>query len=79
MPRTAVLGLSSGILLIVSTLVGIALFNLPRHADAAVVAGTLAPCPLAETQLDQGYGVTRTALRPVCAAGSAAAPSTAAR
>ena len=70
MPRIAVLGLSSGIFLVIATLIGVALLNLPRSADAAVVGGPLASCPLVEVSLDQGYGLTRTALRPVCTPGA---------
>lgn len=75
MSRTAVLGFSSGIALIVGTLVGVASLSLPHAAGAAVVDGSLVSCPLAEVPLDQGYGVSRTALRAVCSAsnGSAAA------
>ena len=47
---------------------GVALFNPPRAADAAVIQGALAPCPLAEVALDSGYGVSSKALRPVCPA-----------
>ncbi len=63
----AILGLSSGIAAVVATLIGVALFNAPQSADAAVIHGGLAPCPLAEVSLDAGYGVSSKALRPVCA------------
>jgi hypothetical protein len=66
MSRIAILGLSSGIFFVLATLIAVALLNLPHSAGAAVVDGALVPCPLAEVSLDQGYGVTRTALRPVC-------------
>ena len=72
MSRTAVLGFSSGIALIIATLVGVACFSLPHPAGAAIVNGALVDCPLAEVSLDQGYGVSRTALRPVCAPGAQA-------
>jgi hypothetical protein len=62
----AILGLSSGIAAVVATLIGVALFNPPRAADAAVIHGALVPCPLAEVSLDSGYGVSSKALRPVC-------------
>ncbi len=78
MTRTA-LGLSSGIVLVVATLVGIAWGNVPHRADAAVAGGALGPCPLAEVNLDQGYGVSRTALRPVCAEAPVEAGRTAAK
>jgi hypothetical protein len=65
MSRIAVLGLSSGIFLVLAVLIGVALLA-PRAAGAAVVDGALVSCPLAEISLDQGYGVTRTALRPIC-------------
>ena len=65
MSRIAVLGLSSGIFLVLAVLIGVALLA-PRSAGAAVVDGSLVACPLAEISLDQGYGLTRTALRPVC-------------
>ncbi len=64
--RIAVLGLSSGIFLVIATLIGVALLNLPRSAGAAVVDGSPVACPLVEVSLDQGYGLTQTALRPVC-------------
>ncbi len=71
MSRTAVLGFSSGIALIIGTLVVVASVSLPHPAGAAVVNGALVDCPLAEVSLDQGYGLSRTALRPVCASGAA--------
>lgn len=67
MSRAAILGLSSGFFFVIATLIGVGLLNLPRAADAAVVGGSVAACPMAEVSLDQGYGVTQTALRPVCA------------
>ena len=68
MRHSAILGLSSGVAAIVATLIGVALFNPPQAADAAVMHGALMPCPLAEVSLDSGYGVSSKALRPVCAA-----------
>lgn len=68
MNRTAVLGLSSGIVFVIANLVAVAFLNMPRAADAAVVQEALVACPLVETALDQGYGVTRTVLRPHCVA-----------
>ena len=67
MTNKALLGLSSGIAAVVATLIGVALVNPPRAADAAVIHGSLVPCPLAEVSLDSGYGVSSKALRPVCA------------
>ena len=67
MRNKAILGLSSGIAAVVATLVGVALFNPPQAADAAVIHGTLLPCPLAEVSLDAGYGVSSKVLRPICA------------
>ena len=67
MTNKAILGLSSGIAAVVATLIGVALVNPPQAADAAVIHGTLVPCPLAEVSLDSGYGVSSKALRPVCA------------
>ena len=67
MTNKAILGLSSGIAAVVATLIGVALVNPPQAADAAVIHGTLLPCPLAEVSLDSGYGVSSKALRPVCA------------
>lgn len=67
MTNKAILGLSSGIAAVVATLIGVALVNPPRAADAAVIHGSLVPCPLAEVSLDSGYGVSSKALRPVCA------------
>ena len=66
----AILGLSSGIAAVVATLIGVALVNPPKAADAAVIHGTLVPCPLAEVSIDTGYGVSSKALRPVCRAES---------
>ena len=66
MSRMAVLGVSSGIFLVIATLIAVALLA-PRSAGAAVAEGYPAACPLAEISLDQGYGVSRTAIRPVCA------------
>ena len=66
MKHKAILGLSSGIAAVVATLIGVALFNPPQTADAAVIHGRLAPCPLAEVSIDAGYGVSSKELRPVC-------------
>ena len=66
MHNKAILGLSSGIAVVVATLIGVALFNPPQTADAAVVHGRLAPCPLAAVAMDSGYGVSSRELRPVC-------------
>ena len=66
MQNKAIVGLSSGIAAVVATLIGVAMFNPPQMADAAVIQGRLAPCPLAEVSLDPGYGVSSKALRPVC-------------
>ena len=67
MQNKAILGLSSGIAAVVATLIGVALFNPPQMADAAVMHERLAPCPLAEVSVDPGYGVSSKELRPVCA------------
>ena len=67
MDRKALLSLTSGVTVVVATLIGVALMNPPRAADAAVIHGALVQCPLAEVQIDQGYGVSSKALRPVCA------------
>lgn len=67
MKNKAILGLSSGIAAIVATLIGVALFNPPQAADAAVIHGALVPCPLAEVSVDAGYGVSSKILRPICA------------
>ncbi len=67
MQNKAILGLSSGIAAVVGTLIGVALFNPPQSADAAVIHGRLAPCPLAAVAVDSGYGVSSKELRPVCA------------
>ena len=66
MEKKAVLSLTSGVTVVVATLIGVALLNPPRAADAAVMQGSLVPCPLAEVQIDQGYGVSSKALRPIC-------------
>ena len=71
MDTKAILSLTSGVTVVVATLIGVALLNPPREADAAVIQGSLIQCPLAEVQIDQGYGVSSKALRPIC--GSAAA------
>lgn len=80
MSRIAVLSLSSGIFFVLATLIAVALLA-PRSAGAAVVESSPGSCPLTEVSLDQGYGVTRTALRPLCGADDAyaQADSTAAR
>lgn len=65
--RMAVLGLSSGIFLVIATLIAVALLA-PRSAGAAAAEGSAGSCPLAEVWLDQGYGVSRPVLRPVCVA-----------
>ena len=62
MDKKAILSLTSGVTVVVATLM-----NPPRAADAAVIHGALVQCPLAEVQIDQGYGVSSKALRPVCA------------
>ena len=62
----AILSLSSGVAAVVLTLVGVALMNPPRTADAAVMHGSLVACPLAEVAIDSGYGVSSKALRPMC-------------
>lgn len=61
MSRTAFFSFSSGIVLVLATLVAVALLNLPRTAVADTEA-----CPMAEVSLDQGYGLSRTAFQPVC-------------
>ena len=66
MDTKAILSLTSGVTVVVATLIGVALLNPPRAADAAVIRGSLVQCPLAEVQIDQGYGVSSKALRPVC-------------
>ncbi len=66
MNNKAIFGLTSGVAFVVATLIGIALSNQPQAADAAVMHGALSPCLLAETSLDQGYGVNSKELRPVC-------------
>lgn len=75
MQNKAIVGLSSGIAAIVATLIGVAMFNTPQVADAAVVQGRLAPCPLAEVSIDSGYGVSSKALRPVCPVVTGAGPT----
>ncbi|WP_237480479.1 hypothetical protein [Lichenibacterium dinghuense] len=75
MKNKALLGLSSGIAAVVATLVGVALFNPPQTADAAVVHSRLVPCPLAAVAIDSGYGVTSKELRPVCPAERSGGPN----
>lgn len=79
-PRFAVLGLSSGIFLVIAALIAVA-FLAPRSAGAAVAGASPGSCPLAEVWVDQGYGVTRPLLRPVCIANDnqASAENSAAR
>ena len=67
MDKKAIVSLTSGVTVVVATLIGVALMNPPRAADAAVIQGSLVQCPLAEVQIDQGYGVSSKALRPICA------------
>ena len=66
MDTKAILSLTSGVTIVVATLVGVALMNPPHAADAAVIQGSLVQCPLAEVQIDQGYGLSSKALRPIC-------------
>ncbi len=66
MNNKAVFSLTSGVAFVVATLIGIALSNQPQAADAAAMHGALSSCLLAETSLDQGYGVTSKELRPAC-------------
>lgn len=68
MHHKGIVGLTSGIAMVVATLVGVALVNPPRADAAAVVQGALGPCPIAEVAVDSGYGVSTKALRPICAA-----------
>ena len=75
MKHKAILGLSSGIAAVVATLIGVALFNPPQSADAAVMHARLAPCPLAAVAVDSGYGVSSRELRPVCATVRAGGPN----
>ena len=80
MTRTAVFGLSAGILFVVATLIAVATLSFPpRQAGAAVVDGSLVACPLAVVSLDQGYGVSRRALVPVCGSDGSVSGKTAAR
>lgn len=64
MSRTAFFSFSSGIFVVLATLVAVALLNLPKTAGAAVAMSD--SCPMTEVSLDQGYGVSRTAYQPVC-------------
>jgi hypothetical protein len=60
--RHPVIGLVFGV-----TLVALALLSLPlsTHGGGAVAAQR-EDCPLARVSLDDGYGLTRVALRPDC-------------
>jgi hypothetical protein len=71
MKNKALLSLSSGIAAVVATLIGVAVFNPPKAADAAVTQTRLLPCPLAEIAVDSGYGMSSKVLRPVCPAQTA--------
>ena len=62
MPRTALLGVSTGILIVLSTLVAVALLNLPKSADA----GPAPYCAASDASAEQGYGVTRVVPRREC-------------
>ena len=42
--------------------------SLPDTNAEAAREGVASPCPLQQVALDEGYGVTRMAMRPVCAA-----------
>ena len=62
MPKTALLGVSTGLLIVVSTLVAVALLNLPKSADA----GPAPYCGASDASVEQGYGLTRAAPRRDC-------------
>ena len=61
MPRTALLGVSTGLLIVLSTLVAVALLNLPKTADA----GPALSCAVSDGA-EQGYGITRLVPRRDC-------------
>jgi hypothetical protein len=77
MTRNAVFGLFAGIFLVIVTLIGVAMVTPPRAETAPVLHGVLVSCPVAEVSLDQGYGVTRTALRAICSNGQPVQPNVA--
>jgi hypothetical protein len=56
------LGFALGLALVVA-----AMLAAPRQGHVAFAADAgMAGCPLAEVALDEGYGLSRVALRPVC-------------
>lgn len=65
--KTAAFGLASGLTLVILTLVGVALLNMPK-AEGAVAASRfgIARCPVVAVAQDQGYGLAKTAYRHFC-------------
>ena len=69
MSKSAVLGLISGLTVVVLTLIVVAVVNLPQ-AEGAVSSfrATGVRCAVSDVAQDQGYGVTRVVKQEVCTA-----------
>lgn len=66
--KSAVLGLVSGLAVVVLTLIVVAVVNLPEASGAAPATRVKANrCGMADVAQDQGYGIVRTVNAPVCA------------
>ena len=62
----ATIGFLTGLALIAAALAAIPL-SADARPDPAPAAAVTADCPAVAVALDEGYGLTRTALRQVCA------------
>lgn len=67
MRKSAIVGLLSGLAVVILTLIAVGLVNLPDAAGAVATTlrGTDACHPVEVTQ-DQGYAISRTVVRDVC-------------
>ena len=70
MSKSGIVGLMSGLTVVVLTMIVVALVNLPE-AEGASAAGSAskAECHAVQISQDQGYEITRKVVRDVCAAG----------
>lgn len=68
MRKSAIVGLLSGLAVVILTLIAVGLVNLPdaEGAVATPLRGT-DPCHAVEVAQDQGYAITRTVVRDICA------------
>ena len=56
MDRKALVGLLSGVSLVIATLIAVALLNMPEPANAAR-SGSVVACSVTKATIDRGYGV----------------------